>query len=91
MSTFDIAIVVLLTALGAGLAGVGSFNLTRGPAFRDHALGQIVVGLGFLVMGYDGLKGLFSVLGALTVGVGMALQPLQNPNKKKGSGVEPES
>lgn len=70
MSTFDIVLVFTLTATGAGCVGYGGFQLSKGTEYRSRALGEILIGTGFLIMGWDLLSGL-SLASAFGAVVGM--------------------
>ena len=75
MPTFDIILVFALTVTGAGSVGHGGFQLSRGPGFRSRGLGEIIIGAGFLIMGWDFLSGISIVsgFGAVVAMIGTAV------------------
>jgi len=84
MSTFGIAFIIVFTAYGGWSVGVGLLDFRRGLERRNRGIGNILVGVGFLVLGWDGLETLLSALGAVIAIAGMLVLPLKDPKKSGG-------
>ena len=71
MSTLDMILMFALTATGAISIGHGLFQVfSKGTEYRTRALGEITVGIGFCMIGWDLLSGL-SMVTAFGIMVGM--------------------